>query len=96
MRGRDRPSAEVGDDRARIRKHAAHDALFRLAKRTLADREQLGDRLPGRRLDDPVDLHEHPVEPACDLLGECRLAGAHEPDERDVLRQRGLQSIRST
>ena len=46
--------------------------------------EQLRNRLARRTLELAVEIDEPPPEPVGDLEAKRALAGAHEPDERDV------------
>ena len=87
--GQHRAAAERDDQGFSLPQDVVCDLLLERAKAGLSSAlEELGNRLAGTRFHLAVEVDESPTEPCCRFAPEGRLAGAHEPGEREVAPER--------
>ena len=87
--GQHRAAAERDDRGLPVPQHLVRDLLLERTKAGLSPvLEELGDRRAGTRLDLAVEVDEAPAEACRSLAPEGRLAGAHEPGEREMAPER--------
>jgi len=78
--------AASGNDHFFSRRELCDDLLFQLAKNGLAGlRKDFGDGTAGLDLDHRICIHELELQGVGDNSSDGRFAGAHEPDQREVV-----------